>query len=71
MKPQEHIRIHKARELVGIDFPGSIQLYLQPKDARALAKELIDFANASEKPGYWPNTRIVQDGQGYDVGGES
>lgn len=60
------ISIHEHAGTVGISFADSDQYYLTGADARALAKELIRFANSVGGKSFarhtHPVARIVADG---------
>lgn len=63
MNIQKKARIHKFHDLVALSFTDTKQLYLEPQDARILARELIRFANECGDKCKWPTTRIVENGK--------
>ena len=62
MKLTKKIRIHSFHEHVAISTPETPQLYISPKNARALAGELLAFAQDCENDEQQLSTRIVENG---------
>ena len=62
MISEQSIRLHTFDKQIGISTPNTKQLYLNPKDALALATELRRFAKGCQN-GTWFATRVIRYGK--------
>lgn len=66
MKTQERIRIYRFHDLVALSFDDTETLYIEPDNAKALARELKRFAdecNKCNRDTKWFSARIIQKGK--------
>lgn len=66
LNTQSHIRIHEFAGAVGLDTPDTPTIYFTAADARALARELVRFADSVGGRALarhtYPVARVVADG---------